>query len=177
MKTIKWLTLWTVMLITLGLLRLCLGQQSGAANIAPVPSQILTAKKVFVSNAGGEEPEPQQFFSPIADPNEAYNRFYAAVESSGRYVLAPTPSEADLILEIRFTGALGPGHPNIAFPTLRLRILDPKTHTLLWALSRRVGAAEGPHWKEKSLVNFQNGIAMLMADLTALASPQPAPGK
>jgi hypothetical protein len=152
------------------------GQQAGKASPpAPIPAQILTAKSVFVSNAGGEEPDPQQFF-PAVDGNEAYNSFYAAIANSGRYTLAPTPADADLILEIRFSDVFVGGRPN-GSPTLFLRILDPKTHTLLWALTKSIGAAGGPHWKQKSLANFRNGIAMLVGQLTVLSSPQPVANK
>ena len=60
-------------------------QEPTAVAIAPVPSLLLSAKKVFISNAGADSglfPHP---FS--GDPDRAYNEFYANVESWGRYQL------------------------------------------------------------------------------------------
>src|SRR5882724_4612212 len=72
------------------------------ANPAPVPTQILAAKKVFISNAGGDE---LFYEDPLFDggPDRAYNQFYASMKTSGRYELVGAPSDADLLLEIRFT--------------------------------------------------------------------------
>lgn len=43
---------------------------------APVPTQISSAKKVFVSNAGGDELDPRRFDFSIVDPNLIYNQLY-----------------------------------------------------------------------------------------------------
>src|SRR5215467_6363378 len=64
---------------------------------APVPSQIYTGKKVFVSNAGGDI---NHLYS--GEPQRLYNQFYACLKSWGRYDLVGNPAEADLVLEISF---------------------------------------------------------------------------
>jgi hypothetical protein len=138
----------------------------------PVPTQIGRAKKVFISNAGGNEPEHTiQFFRPNWDPDETYNRFYAALSATGRYETVLAPSDADLILQIKF----GYGRPlDVGSPTedpqLRLTILDPKTQTLLWAFSKHVERSGGPHWKEKSDKKFDAAIAAIIEELARLAT-------
>jgi hypothetical protein len=87
------------------------------------------------------------------------------------------PGDADLILELRFRYLLIPGEAHVGGnsgrPHLRLVILDPKTHVLLWAFSEPVDASSGPHWKEKREKHFDQAIAALVEDITKLGS-QPA---
>jgi len=68
----------------------------------PVPALILTAKKVFIANGGGDE---SLFDSPqySGGPDRLYNEFYAAMKSWGRYELVGSPHEADLVFEVRQT--------------------------------------------------------------------------
>lgn len=156
----------------------CIAQQAHATPAGPVPAQIASAKKVFISNAGGEEIDPQNFFLPSMGPNQPYDRFYAAVQSAGRYTTVPAPGDADLILEIRFTLPTLPREAqvvgNVRDPRLRLTIFDPRTHAILWAFSERVATSAGPHWKEKREANFDQAIAALLDDMTKL-SLQPRP--
>jgi hypothetical protein len=110
---------------------------------APIPAQIVAAKKVFVSNAGADEPfYDDPLFSGGSD--RAYNEFYAAAKGLGRYQLVGTPADADLLFEIQFSvprieqkevrgdTLLSP----IPYdPQFRLVIRDPKTNALLWAFT------------------------------------------
>ena len=48
-----------------------------------MPAQIITAKKVFISN-GGVDSAALAAFKRAGDANEPYNRFYAAMKSWGR---------------------------------------------------------------------------------------------
>jgi hypothetical protein len=59
---------------------------------APVPIQILTGKKLFVSN-GISTATPDV-------PNLPYNEFYADMKAWGRYELVATPADADLVFEV-----------------------------------------------------------------------------
>jgi hypothetical protein len=84
------------------------GQEPVTPVSAPVPSSLLNAKKVFISNAGADSglfPHP---FS--GDPDRAYNEFYANVSSWGRYELVATPGEADLVLELQLSAPNGPSN-------------------------------------------------------------------
>jgi hypothetical protein len=55
-------------------------QASKAGPLAPIPSQILAAKKIFIANRGGDE---VLFDSPqySGGPDRLYNEFYAAMKS------------------------------------------------------------------------------------------------
>ena len=142
---------------------------------APVPAQIVSAKKVFISNAGGEELDPRAFGFPDVDPLRPYNQFYAAIKSSGRYELVATPADADLVLEIRFThwlAAVQFGVKSGSDPILELRVLDPKSGVLLWAFTERVQISAGPHWREKRENSFNEGMTALLNDLERIASTQ-----
>jgi hypothetical protein len=56
-------------------------QQPAPLAVAPVPPQLLNAKKVFISNAGADSGLfPHPF---TGDPDRAYNEFYAGVVSLG----------------------------------------------------------------------------------------------
>src|SRR2546426_12838397 len=65
---------------------------------APLPRQIFTAHKVFVSNAGGDT-----LGDYSGGPDRAYNQFYGALEEWGRYEMVAAPADAELILEVRFS--------------------------------------------------------------------------
>lgn len=145
-------------------------QEDAPAKAAPIPIQLSTAKKVFVSNATGTEPDRSQGqnFIPGWSVDEPYNRFYAAL-SKTRFEPVLSPAEADLIFEVRFAVHLPSEHP-IDSPQLHLEIFDPKTHVLLWAFSTRAEMSGGPHWKEKRSRNFDQALAKLMQDLTTAAS-------
>jgi hypothetical protein len=108
-------------------------------SVAPIPAQIRTAKRIFISNLG-------QDCVPVAEDGlpggaaRAYNEFYAAMEQWGRYEIVGSPADADLDFEIGFTcpplatqvingDSVGPSLD----PRFRLAILDVKTHILLWS--------------------------------------------
>jgi hypothetical protein len=100
---------------------------------APVPPTLLSAKRVFISNAGADSglfPHP---FS--GDPDRAYNEFYADVESWGRYQIVASPAQADLIFELQLTAPSGPSNANKSkgasdpLPMLRLVIYDRRRST------------------------------------------------
>jgi hypothetical protein len=106
-------------------------QQAKAADLAPIPTQIATAKKVFIANAGGEcSPFRQTEFS--GGPDVAYNEFYAAMKQWGHFTLVSAPADADLVMEIHFACQLYIGDKNEQVDgQLRIVFLDPKTRILL----------------------------------------------
>jgi hypothetical protein len=131
---------------------------------APIPSQIASAKKVFISNTPGDDFES-------TGPSRLYNAFYAAVNSSGRYELVSSPADADLIFEISFrdpapavTVTSGTSHPD---PCLRLVIRDPKTMASLWWLTAHVEPYLLRRTGEK---NFEHAVADLASQLGKLAA-------
>jgi hypothetical protein len=143
---------------------------------APVPIQILTGKKVFISN--GESNAETNI------PNLPYNAFYASMQSWGKYELVPAPADADLVFEVRYIiftaqkGLFGYGNPVLW--QLHLLILDPKTHIVLWAFNEDVEDAILDSTARK---NFDQAMAYLVDDVKKLTAPPeattdaPAPNK
>lgn len=130
---------------------------------APIPTQIVAAKRVFIANAGGEEPSLN--YHPFdGGVDRAYNQFYAAMKSGGRYELVGSPAEADLLFEIRFTLP-----PDSRF---RLKIRDPKTNGLLWALNEPMEWANLQSNRNK---NFDQAVGRIVADVQNLATRAAGP--
>jgi hypothetical protein len=136
---------------------------------APIPAQILAGKKAFIANAGTNFPYLNAYIaSHTGAPNGLYDEFYAAMKNWGRYELASTPAEADIVLEISLIGAFPAGSE----PFFQLRIIDPKTHTVLWTLVQDVLAGSG---REASRIKaWDQALENIVDNLKSLVSPQPA---
>ncbi len=147
-------------------------QQTKAPSAAPVPPQISAGQKVFISNAGGESFETvinATVFS--GGPDRPYNEFYAAIKDWGRYDLAPSPADADLVFEISWaltdTGLRLP-----VLGQLRVVVIDPKTHISLWNLTQYVRGAVLLGNRDK---NFDQAMTTVVNRLKILANtPNPA---
>ena len=131
---------------------------------APVPTQILTAKKVFVANAPGDP-------NSLGGPNRAYNEFYAAAKNWGHYEIVSSVAEADLVFAISFTssifsvsGSSSTGCSSSDAQYLRLEILDAKTGVPLWWFAQFVS---GFH----SSASFTRSIGTLIDDLKNITGP------
>jgi len=147
-----------------------IGQQAAHTSLAsaPVPSQIVSARKVFIANAGVDV-NAQAVFKRAGEPEQAYNHFYAAMQSWGKYDLASTPGEADLIFEIRFIAPVYYNGTLSEFqPQFDLTVLDAKTHFVLWSLTEPV---EGAFRKATWVKNFDHGLEALMDDLKKISGP------
>src|SRR5271156_4712478 len=129
---------------------------------APVPIQILTARKIFIAN-GDSDPV-------LGVTNLAYNEFYASLKSLGIYQLVQTPADADLILEVRFQIVL----PDQGLYLLRLAIADAKTSIVLWRITEHVQ----PWGREATgRKNFDEAMTALVSDLNKLiVSPRTTTG-
>jgi len=136
--------------------------KEGSAPPAPLPSQVMGGKTVFVSNAGEENFTGA--FGPVfsGGPDRVYNQFYAAIEQWGRYKLVSAPAAADLVFEIGFTlgGSVPPelGH-------LRLASREPKTNVLLWGFSEYVQSAVLKGNRDKE---FDRSMAAIVDDVKDL---------
>ena len=80
-------------------------QTASVAPAAPIPSQILTAKKVFISNGGVEfawSKESAWNGEPTwsGGLTRPYNQLYAAIKNWGQYELLAAPGVADMVIEI-----------------------------------------------------------------------------
>jgi hypothetical protein len=150
-------------------------KQKKPAPPAPIPAQILAAKKVFIANAGGDESGYEEA-SYSGGPDRAYNEFYAAMKTWGRYELVATPGDADLIFEIRLTifqlqhvRVLSGDDPALD-SQLRLVIRDPKTRQTLWALTEH---AQGAVLQDNRDKNFEQALSSLVAEVQRIAAPPP----
>lgn len=131
---------------------------------APLPSQLLTGKKVFISNLPGA-----LFLSPRTaedDPYRPYNQFYASLKNWGYYELVSAPTDADLIFEINLTDRPTLGNAMVQssyrFAYLDLTVRDPKTQAVLWWFAERVQGANRPATGEK---NYNQAMTDLLNDV------------
>jgi|ERR1700728_1926039 len=125
----------------------------------PIPTQILAAKKVFISNGSGE---CGVFY--CSTPQQPYNEFYTGMKNWGRYELVTAPSDADVVFEIATPSVPG------AYPDVRLVILDPKTRLALWTLDEYVKPATRRATARK---NFSKAVSILVEDVHKLAGAAP----
>jgi hypothetical protein len=149
-------------------------EQAKSAPPAPIPSQILAAKKVFVANAGGDAPwmDDGQF---SGGSDRTYHQFYAVMKTWGRYELVGAPADADLLLEIEFTvppiaGAASRGDTiggRPYDPQFRLVIRDPKTNALLWAFTEHAAWAILQGNRDR---NFDQALARIVSDVQGLSA-------
>lgn len=131
-------------------------QAANATQAAPLPSQILTAKKVFLANIG----EDSELRIWSGGPDRMYNEFYAALKSRGRYELVTAPANSDLIMEIKVVSN--------SFPwRFKLVLLDPNTQTPLWAIYETINANGLQKTRDK---NFSDTVNKLVDDLKALTA-------
>jgi hypothetical protein len=147
--------------------------QGCAVSPAPVPAQILSGKRVFVSNAGGEN--LSVLFGPVfsGPPDRVYNQFYAAMKDWGRYELVSAPAAADLVFEIGFTfNGNGLKVPEIG--RLRLEIRDPRSNVLLWAFTDYVQVAILKGNRDK---NLDQAMGVIVDGVKGLAIPPAATAK
>jgi hypothetical protein len=165
-----------VVAITLLPVPIAIAESAPGTPAAPIPIQMLTAKKVFISN--GENPLDVAFESP----NQTYNEFYAQIKNWGKYELVPAPADADLVFDIGSVVLTGPtsvtngsgGSGSIL--QLRLTVLDLKTHVVLWTFTEQV---QGWNRKATGLKNFDQAMGKLVDDVKKLtaAPASPAPNK
>jgi hypothetical protein len=168
------------MVFSVGLVSLPASAQVAQTMPAPVPSQILAAKRMFVSNAGSETYGSQTYFRLTrydGGPDRFYNQFYAAMKAWGRYELTGSPAEADIVGEVRFTspvieqnavliGDRSSSDP-VYDPQLNLTLLDPKSRVPLWSLTEHIQPGRG---KDADNRNFDQAVGRLVERAKLLAS-------
>jgi hypothetical protein len=129
------------------------------APAAPIPVQVLTAKKVFISNIGNDH-----YLSVWSGGSDRlYNTFYAALKSCGHYEIVAAPADSDLVLEVKVV-------PSSVVWQLKLELLDPKTRIVLWAQYEPLKITASQKTRDK---DFDDSINKLVGDLKALTA-QPA---
>ena len=138
--------------------------------LAPLPAKILTSKKVFVANGGGND--------------LAFDALYAAIKDWPRYEIVDTSSAADIIMEIRYvtedqgtrvwsttnssTGATNVHSSHIVDPQLVLTIFDPISKEQLWSTVEHRRLARLEKNREKETIN---AAQKLVANLKARLGP------
>jgi hypothetical protein len=152
------------------------------APVAPaIPAPILMGRRVFVANAGSEEPFYEEpFFS--GGPDRAYNQFYAAVKAWGHYETVTSPADADVLFEIGFSvpridvKAVRGVPVLMAIPYDPVPIGDPRrqNHALLWTFAEH---AEWAITKGNRDKNFEKAITKLLEDVRRVCTPESMPGK
>jgi hypothetical protein len=130
---------------------------------APVPSQISSAKRVFVSNAGVDYPWASYIKDCTGSPDGFYNEFYTALKNWDRYELSQVPGDADLIFQIRVAAPSRGGSD----PELKLKISDPKTHAILWTLSQGLPVAGREASRRK---NFGKALGTLLDNVKKISA-------
>jgi hypothetical protein len=145
-------------------------QQVAPVPTAPIPAAILAAKKIFVSNAGGDS---GLFPSPFSgDPSRGYNQLYAGLKANSQFELVADPAQADLVLELTLTAPNGPSSGSKVngaanpVPMFRLVIYDARTHFTLWAFTQSIDIAILQKTHDR---NFDEAITALLLEFESLA--------
>ena len=126
---------------------------------APLPLVIVNAQKVFLSNGGGSD--------------LAYDAFYSAMKSWGKYQIAGSPDDANLIIELAYrvvdretrvwsstntyNGVTDVHSREITDPQLVLTIYDAKTKNSLWSTIDHRRLARREKNREKETIIRQRG--------------------
>jgi hypothetical protein len=103
----------------------------------PIPPQIATARKVFLTNAGADHNFP-------VDENTAYNDVLIALQNWGHYQFVSSPQDAELIFSLKdaapITGVAGDANStySVSSPAFILTIVDAHTNTPLWTVTSPV---------------------------------------
>jgi hypothetical protein len=122
---------------------------------APLPTVVINAKKIFLTNGGGS--------------NLAYDSFYSEMKQWGKYEIVGSPEEADLIIELAYRvehggtrvwsstntydGSTQVHSAQIIDPLLTLTIFDAKTKNSLWSEVDHRRLARRQKNREKETIN------------------------
>jgi hypothetical protein len=141
---------------------------------APIPSQIISAKRIFIANAGEDNGSTSQpAFN--GDIDRTYNQFYAAMKTWGHYQLADSPADADLLFEIELdtpqAGREAANNDTLCRsyydPHFHLVIRDAKNNALLWAFTEHVQNACLQSNLDK---NFDQAMERIVAGVQRICS-------
>ena len=153
LKISDWFPLTFSLMLGMLLPVTCTAEKTPDFPPGPVPTQILTGKKVFISYKESDA-------DPGA-PNLTYNEFYSLMKTWGRYELVGAPADADLIFEIAYISG-------ITDAQIRLSIVDPKTHVVLWPFVQHVESSAREKGRRKK---FDSSMEDLIDDLKKIAAP------
>src|SRR4051812_38888940 len=149
--------------------------QVTATASAPVPSIIGTAQRVFISNAGSDSYQAGGYFRRegyTGGPNRFYNQFYEAMKTWGRFTLTDSPTNAEVVYEVRFADPAVDQTSHDAGnyrydPQLDLNLLDPQTRVVLWSLTEHIAPALTVGGANK---NFDSAVARIVTRVKGLVA-------
>jgi len=84
----------------------------------------------------------------------------ANIKGVGRYEIVPSPSDADIVLELEITYPVF--DRSFVYPKFRLEVRDPKTNVLLWTYTEVVN---GALLAKNGRKNVADALAKLTDDL------------
>lgn len=153
---------WIVAYILLVSTMLMAARDQRGVEAAPLPAQVVSAKKVFLAKGVGGDRAIR------SGDDLAFDAFYAEMKRWGRFELVDAPEKADVVMELSYANppARGRGRD----PRLTLQFSDPKSGTLLWSDSQARRKAFCRANREKNLVRAVN---QMIANLKTHLEPQP----
>ncbi len=132
---------------------------SAQATPSHIPTQIASARTVFLSNNLG---------APLADTDKIFNEIYAGVQQQNRFTIVTDPQTADLILQFNLVNSGGFG----VVQTITLQIIDPRTSVILWSVSDAGQTKAIYGSKDRDLYKY-DVVDSVLAYLKIIAGPQP----
>ena len=130
------------------------------APTAPVPQQILAAKKIFIANGAGDSP------AYLGNEDPTYDEFYAGVKTANRYTLVSSVGEADVVVQVSGAGyECAQGIFVRCGGYVRVLFLDPKSGIRIWGIAEGVEAANLSSTAKK---NYETAVQKLVQDMNAL---------
>lgn len=151
---------------------------------APVSSQILNARRVFVSNAGSDSYGAESYFRLTkydGGPDRVFHQFYSALKRWGKYELVDAPADADVVFAVRFTSPIvdkATKYELVYDPQLDLTIVDPRSHVVMWTITEHIQPANSVDENNR---NFDHAVARmvdrsrsLVGESTSMATVIPA---
>jgi hypothetical protein len=164
-------------LLTIVVLTSTVGAQARSSlKPAPVPTQITSARRVFVSNAGSDSYGAEVYYHLTkydGGPDRLYNSFYDGLKQWGRLELVGEPSQADVVYAVRFASPAVAKLDSLDLiydPQIKLTIIDPKTQVVLWSMTEHIEPARRrPAANDK----FDEAVQRLV-ELTKLLTESPA---
>jgi hypothetical protein len=140
-------------------------QSQAAAQAAPVPAQLLSARKIFIADTVGWY--DTYFWS--GTQNRLYNETYSALEAWGNLQLVGSPADADLVLHPSISNAGCIGEAGcVGTPAMRFDLIDAKTGIVLWERMTSIALYSKKKTDES---NFEAAIKTLIGDLRQDMAP------
>jgi hypothetical protein len=136
-------------------------QQPVIAPAGPVPSPILSAKKIFLSISPDDWGSSGINYSFYKSYYPFYDQLYKALRDDTPFEVVADPFDADLVFETNMGGT----------SVLRLVIYDRRTHFVLWILQEHIEPATLQKNRDK---NLNNAVSAIILDFETIAGKAPA---